>query len=470
MSLQLFFAALRARFGAFCLVLAATVLAAAAVSLALPKSYEARALLLVDASREEQSLSNVLMPPRERIGYMQTQTDILTSERVAHRVVRDLGLAQDPALREAFAEAGGTGSIESWLAETLRKKLAVETSQSNVIQLGYASPDPGFSARVVNGFAEAYVDTMLELRVEPTRRAALWFDEQLKSLRANLEDSQERLTRYHRQEGIISADERYDVENARLAELSAQLVKAEEQTIDLRTRERQARAALGDGGLERLPDVLASEAVRALKADLARGEAALGELDTQYGPRHPQYLRRSAEIRELRARLATEAGRVVAGIANARRQGEQRQAQLAAALAAQRAHLLEMKASRNQLAVLTRDVETAQRTYETALQRAVVSQVESRASQTNVALLNPAVAPRKPSHPKVVLNIALALAAGTLLGAGLVVLLEMFERRVHTRGDLIEGTGVALLGELGAWRPARGRLARPSAGALPAPG
>jgi len=470
MSLQLFFAALRARRRAFLLVLASTVLAAAAVSLALPKSYEARALLLVDATREEQSLSNVLMPPRERIGYMQTQTDILTSERVARRVVRGLELAQDPALREAFAESGATGSIESWLAETLRKKLEVETSQSNVIQLGFASQDAEYSARVVNGFAEAYIDTMLELRVEPTRQAALWFDEQLKSLRANLADSQERLTRYHRQEGIISADERYDVENGRLTELSSQLVRVQEQVIDLRTRENQARAALGDGGLARLPDVLASEAVRSLKADLARAEAGLEELATQYGPRHPQYLRRSAEIRELRARLAAEAGRVVAGIANARRQSERREAQLAAALAAQRARLLELKEGRNQLAVLTRDVETAQRTYETALQRAVVSQVESRASQTNVALLNPAVAPRKPSRPKVVLNIALALAAGTLLGAGLVVLLEMFERRVHTRGDLIEGTGVALLGELGAWKPARGRLARPSAGALPAPG
>jgi chain length determinant protein EpsF len=470
MGLQLFFAALRARFGAFCLVAAATVLAAAAVSLALPKSYEARALLLVDATREEQSLSNVLVPPRERIGYMQTQADILTSERVARRVVRDLELAQDAALREAFAAAGGAGSIEGWLAETLRRELEVETSQSNVIQLGYASQDPEFSARVVNGFAQAYIDTMLELRVEPTRQAALWFDEQLKSLRARLEDAQERLTRYHRQEGIISADERYDVENARLADLSAQLVKAEEQAIDLRARESQARAALAGGAAERLPDVLASEAVRALKADLARGAAALEELATQYGPRHPQYLRRSAEIGELRARLVAEAGRVVAGIANARRQSEQRAAELRAALAAQRARLLEMKEGRNQLAVLTRDVETAQRTYETALQRAVVSQVESRASHTGVALLNRAVAPRKPTRPKVLLNIALALAAGTLLGAGLVVLLEMFDRRVHTRGDLLEGTGVALLGELSAWKPARGRLARPSARALPAPG
>jgi chain length determinant protein EpsF len=464
MSLQLFFAALRARIRAFCLVAGTTVLAAAAVSLALPKSYEARALLLVDATREEQSLSNVLVPPRERVGYMQTQTDILTSERVARRAVRDLELAQDPALREAFAESGATGSIESWIADTLRKKLEVETSQSNVIQLRYAAQDPGFAARVVNGFAQAYVDTMLELRVEPTRQAALWFDEQLKSLRASLEAAQERLTRYHRQQGIISADERSDVENARLADLSAQLVKAEEQVIELRTRARQARAALADGGAERLPEVLASEAVRTLKADLARGAAALEELATQYGPRHPQHRRRAAENAELRARLAAEVERVVAGSAHSRRQAERRAAELHAALQAQRARLLELKEGRNQLAVLARDAETAQRTYETALQRAVVSQVESRASQTNVALLNPAVAPRKPARPKVVLNIALALAAGTLLGAGLVVLLEMFDRRVHTRADLFEASAVPLLGELGAWKPARGRLA------LPAPG
>lgn len=466
MNLELFFAALRARLGAFCLVAGATVLAAAAVSLALPKSYEARALLLVDPTRDEQSLSNALVPPRERVGYLQTQTDILASERVARRVVRELELARDPALREAFAEAGGTGPIENWLVETLRKKLDIETSQSNVIRLAFGSQDPEYSARVVNAFAKSYIDTMLELRVEPTRQAALWFDEQLKSLRANLEEAQDRLTRYHRQEGIVSADERTDVENARLADLSAQLVKAEEQTYDLRAREQQAR----DGALERLPDVLASEAVRALKADVAARESRLLELATQVGARHPEYLRRSAEIASLRSTLRAEAARVVAGIANARRQSEQRQAQLAAALAAQRARLLELKEGRNQLAVLTRDAETAQRTYETALQRAVVSQVESRASQTNVALLNPAVAPRKPTSPKVALNIALALAAGVLLGAGLVVLLEMFDRRVHTRGDLLAGMDVPLLGELGAWRPARGRLPRRAAGALPAPG
>jgi len=472
MSLQLFLAALRARRRVFLLVLASTLLAAAAASLVLPKSYEASALLLVDAGREEQSLSNaLLMPPRERVGYMQTQTDILTSERVARRVVRELRLADDPRLRARFEEqAEGRGSIEHWLTTALRKKLKIETSQSNVIQLRFAAPDPEYAARVVNGFAQAYVDTMLALRVEPTRQAALWFDEQLKSLRANLEQAQERLTRYQREEGIISADERGDVDNARLAELSSELVHAQERTIELRAREQQARGALAAGGLGRLPDVLASEAVRALKADVARGEAALEELATQYGPQHPRYRQRRAENEALRARLDAEAGRVVAGIANQRRQAERRAAELEAALAAQRAHLLGRKEGRNQLAVLTRDVETAQRTYETALQRAVVSQVESRASQTNVVLLNAALPPAKPARPRLALNLLLALAAGTLLGTGLVVLLEMSDRRVHLRSDLAAGLDAPLLGELGAWRPARGRLPSRRAGALPAPG
>ena len=47
--------------------------------------------------------------------------------------------------------------------------------------------------------------------------------------------------------------------------------------------------------------------------------------------------------------------------------------------------------SANELAVYTRDVETAQRAYDSALQRSTVSKIESRASQTNVALYRQAL-------------------------------------------------------------------------------
>jgi chain length determinant protein EpsF len=455
-NLNLFLSALRARLGMCALALAATVLAATVVSLLLPKSYKATASVLVDANRDEQSLSNVLIPQRERAGYMQTQMDIITSERVARKVVQDLKLADSPASREAFEkEAKGTGPIENWLAENLLRRLKVETSQSSVIQVSFSSADPRFSALVTNAFAKAYINTMLELRVEPMQQAAVWFDEQLKGLRTNLEDAQTKLTDYHRQQGIISADERLDVENARLGELSSQLVKTQEQAFDLEIRERQARDIRKRGASpDKLPDILSNAYVQKLNADLLQGEVKLQELATQYGANHPQYQRQASEIQGLRDKLDAEMRKVVAGLENSKRQSRQREAELQGAMAAQRARLLELKEHRNQLTVLTRDMESAQRTYESAMQRSVISQVEGRASQTNVALLTPAVAPREPTSPKIALNIALSVVVGTMLGIGLVILTELFDRRVRSPSDLDHGQNVPLLGVLNARLPA----------------
>jgi succinoglycan biosynthesis transport protein ExoP len=475
-SLQQFLLALRARFGVFTVVLAATVLTATMVSVLLPKSYKATVSLLLDA-KEEQSLSNVLRPlvlPQERLSYMQTQMDIITSKKVARQVVQDLKLAENPATRAAFEKnAEGEGSMEDWLAERLLKKLKVETSQSSMLEISFSSDDPAYSARVANAFAQAYINTMLELRVQPTRAAAVWFDEQLKSLRTTLEDAQAKLTEYQRRQGIISDDERLDIDNSRLGVLSEQVLRAQEQTFQWNAREQQAHGLLKqDGSLDRLPEVLDNPFIQKLKTDLQQGEAKLLELAAQYGGNYPPYQRQASENRSLRERLDAEMRKIVAGIESSARQSRQREAELRKALAAQRARLLELKENRNEFTVLKRNVESAERAYDTAMQRFVVSQVESRASQTNISVLNAAVPPSTPSHPKIVLNIALSLVVGTMLGLGIVILMEMFDRRVRSLNDL-ELVEVPMLAMLNTWRPSGSRLlGRPSGAerALPSPG
>src|SRR5207247_6443181 len=169
----------------------------------------------------------------------------------------------------------------------------------------------------------------------------------------------------------------------------------------------------------------------------------------------------------------TEMRKLVSGIDSAARQSRQREADLMKAMAAQRARLLALKENRNEFTVLRRNMESAERAYDTAMQRFVVSQVDSRASQTNVTVLSPAVVPLKPSRPIVVLNIAISVAVGMMLGIGIVILMEMFDRRVRSRNDLDNAWNVPLLGVLNAWRPAEhpllGRPGR-SGRALPNPG
>ena len=451
MNLHQFLLALRGRFWVFATLAISTVVVAIAVSLALPKSYDSTVALLLDY-RDEQSLSGPVPSARERAGFMQTQMDIINSQRVAHRVIRDLGLAANPRVQAAFAQSGAKGAIEDWIGSGLLQKLKVSSSQSSVISLTYSADDPEFATRAANAFAKAYMDTTLELRVAPTKQAAGWFDEQLKTLRKDLEAAQDRLAAFQREKGIIATDDRLDVENARLAELSTQALQAANATY-----ESQSRSALAAGtkARENLPEVLGSPLVQAIKTELVRAEARLQEAATRLGPNHPQYRQHASEVAALRGKMNAEVNRVVAGVQNVTAQNRAREEQLQAALAAQRERVLEMRDAKNAAFILARDVETAQKAYEAAQARYTVNKVESGARQANVTILNEATVPARAARPKVLLNVILGVLVGLVLGLAAVFLLELFDRRVRSTEDLEAGLDAPVIGSLQAWNPPR---------------
>lgn len=446
MNLHILLAALRARSRLLMLIIGITVAFAAVVSLLMPRTYVASLDLVVDGTNEQQMTGPAREADlRERSGYLQTQVDILTSRKVATKVVRELGLAELPESRAAFLKAGnGEGDIDHWLAGQLLLDLKADTSQSSVIRVAYAANDAVFAARVANAFAKAYMDTALELRVEPSRQTAAWFDEQMKGLRANLEAAQKRLADYERTNGIV--DERFDIDNLALNELAAEVAKA---------RNRRAGVVL--------PEAEVVAANQNLRAELLRSENKLTELSSRLGANHPAYQRQQAEVSSLRGKLQGLSGENIGGPP---RYNAQREAALKEALEKQQARVLQIKEGRQQLAVLTRDVDVAQKSYETALQHSLDKQVESRANLTNISLLQPAVAPVKPNKPKIPLNIALAFVLGTLLGLCVIYLLELLDRRVRSALDL--DFQVPMLAELGGWRSPPSRLLGNPGGNLPA--
>jgi succinoglycan biosynthesis transport protein ExoP len=473
MDLNQFLLALRARRKAFFLVLGATVLATLAIALLMPRTYVATTQVLVDM-RDEQAMAVATrgMSARERQGYMQTQIDLIQSPRVAKKVVRDVKLVQMPGVREDYERAtGGRGSIEDWAAEMLIKNLKADASASNLVTLSFAAEEPKLAADIANAFARAYVDLALELRTEPSREAAAWFEDQLKGLRQNVSQAQAKLTAYQKQKGIFAVEERGDIETTRLAELSNQLLQARNATYDAQTRYKYAQdflkgsASAGAGSIEELPEVMNSAAVQALKAQLTGAEARLGQAGEDLGPNHPQYQRAQAEVQALRNRLAAEMKRVIAGIGSAAVQARKREEELKQAYADQQKRLIDMRDARVELAVMTRDVENAQRTYDAALQRWLTNKVESRAQGTNLAILHPAIAPLEPKSPKVGLVTGLSVLIGGLLAAGVVFLLETLDRRVRSRADLESRLAVPSLGRLSRWQPAGGRLLAAPGGA-----
>ena len=463
MDLNQFILALRARRKAFMIAFAATVVTAIAVALILPKKYVATATLLVE-TRDEQTMSPVRMTARERAGYIQTQVDLVKSNRVATQVARDLKLAQRPGVREAWEkDTGGAGLIEEWIAAELLKNIVVDTSVSSFLLVNYPSDDPRFAAQVANGFTKAYLDMVLYLRTEPTKEAAAWFDQQLKALRTQVAQAQTKLNAYQKEKGILAEDARVDVESARMSELSTQLLAARNATYDAVSRYKQASEILAsDPSSEAIPDVLANPHILSIKAALGAVEARGAQESAVLGENHPQFLRTAAELQGLRDKLKAEAKKVVAGLSNAVEQNRKRERELQAALEAQNQRLLTLKDFRIDMAAMTRDIENAQRSYDTVLARYMTNKIDATANKANVMLLAPAIEPLKPVHPKVGLISGLAVVLGLVLAAAIVYVFEMLDRRVRSRADLESRLAVPSLGLLSKWQASGGRL-------LPAP-
>lgn len=137
---------------------------------------------------------------------------------------------------------------------------------------------------------------------------------------------------------------------------------------------------------------------------------------------------------------------MVSSLGTTSRVNVQRESEIKAALEAQKRRVLALKAERDQIAVLQRDVENAQRAYDLVTQRLAQTNLESQTQQTNVVVLTPAVAPLEPSSPKVLLNTALAIFLGSLLGVGAALVLELMDQRVRGEEDLARIPGMPVLG------------------------
>ncbi len=431
------------------LALAATV----AVSALLPR-WTATAAVLVDAKGPD-PVTGIFLPAQFLPGYMATQVDIIQSQNVALKVVRNLKLAESPVSRQQWLDdTDGRGSIEVWLADLLLRRLDVRPSrESSVVSISFSGVDPRFAAAVANAFAQAYIDTTLELKVEPARQTAQWFSDRTRTLRQDVEGSVAKLAEYQRAKGIVSLDERLETENARLEQLNGQLSLAGAQTADAQSRQRLAREFTSRGSAhDSIPEVIANPLVQSLKSDLSRQEGKQKELSTRFGANHPQVLEGAAEVQTIGQRLKDEMAGVVASLDNNARIAQRREAEIRTQVAAQKDRVLTLKKERDELAALMREAENAQKSFDVTTQRYTQTNLESQATQTNVALLSPAVEPVQPSFPKWGLNIAAAIALGALLGIGVALLLELADQRIRSAADVAGNLQLPLLATLPAGR------------------
>jgi polysaccharide biosynthesis transport protein len=409
-----------------------------------PKSYRATATVVVDFKADPLtgvSSTGGMQPD----AVLATQTSIIQSDHVARKVVTDLNLMRSEETQAKWMrETKGKGSFEDWLGKTLLRGLTVKPSKdSTVLEIEYESVEPSFAAVLANAFAKAYLDTLVQLRTDPARQYAGFFEERAAAARKQLEEAQSALAQAQKQQGVLLTDERLDMETVRLNELGAQLSGIRALRV-----ESSSRRDVAESGPERTVEVATNGVVMQHKADLARLQANLAELQTNLGDNHPQVVQMRASIAQHESRLKTEIAKVAGVVKSNDTVLRERESAAKISYEEQRNKLLEMKEKRNQLVLLEQEVTNAQRIYEGISLRQSQSSLEGSNNQSNSYLLSPAVEPPDHSFPKMGLNLVFALSLGVILTLFLTLAAELLDRRVRTTTDIIQVLELPVIGVL----------------------
>ncbi len=487
MSLEKYILVLRNHIRLIGAVFIMAMIIASVITYMTPKTYTATVLLNFDFKGANPVDNRGLSVLAEET-YIETQVGIIQSQNVAQQVEDGLSdyererliLALEAentvidkiisrirrALNSLFSsrqvkqqvsglESSGSESLDvrsayGWLTYYLGSRLNVDPRfNSRIVELSYETTDPQIAALMANRFADAYIATSLQMVIDPARKTTVWFDTQLKSLRKKLEDAQTALTAYQQQEGIVFTDERLDTENSRLQELSAQLVKAQQNTRIAVTAQSKLREILDRGGsLMTFEPVFSDPMVQNIKTEIRGLKAEIAEISSSLGRNHPRYKRVSSELQAAKNRLNQEVRAITDGIDNGVELSLSREHSLNKALEDQKKLVLDLKVEHDRIAVLKRSVESAQASYNAALNEMNTTSMQSMIDQTNVSIVDSADIPGHHSSPKVTTNLILGAFSGLLLGIGLAVLMEIFIRRVHSRDDLVTELGIPLLGHL----------------------
>jgi polysaccharide biosynthesis transport protein len=429
-------AALQARWRSAMLVWLAIVGAAAGFTLTLPPRYEATAVLEIQMNAADPMRGQPFKPAGKESSYLATQIEVIKSEAVARAAVRRLELNKDPSSMDRWREATeGRGAFEHWLANNLLGRLAVTPSKdANVVTVSYTSKDPEFAAAVANAFVQSYIDTTLQRRAGPAQQFSTFFQERGTSLRKTLDEAKARLSAYEQKHGLIVGDVpgEPDVESARLAELTSQLVKLQDEANDAVNKRRQAA-----GSADRMREVRSDPEVIQLTNQLAVREGELAKLKTQFGDKHPAILEVRQAITELRANLSAARQRAAATFDVPVASNEARVADVRKAIEQQRAVVLQRRSQRNAAAGLLRDVESAQKAYDAVLQRASETALEAQnTTQPDISVLKEPIPPATASAIYLLVNLFVAAFVAPLLGALYALFREARDRRLRTIEDV----------------------------------
>ena len=422
----------------------AIVFATAGIAKIMPKTYAAKATLMVNYETNDPLAARGIQTGPVP-AYISTEMELMQSSAVLLPVIDKLNLTADKYYADGY-KAGGE-DLRDWVKDVLAKDIEVEQGRfgSQLIYITASARDPVLAASIANAIADIYLEQQRQRIFGPASERAKNYAQELAELKHKVSVAQDQVTSFRQKTGVTDASaQANNVEGDLLASLEQRYQEAQNQ------RRAAEVAATADRASSRA--VMASTLIQTLKTQLSDQTTKLAQLRSTMGSAHPKVIELENQIaatrKSLNDEIAVNGNNASSDLAGAR----QLEQKLAAAVEEQRAKVLAVRKMQDEGTKYVLELESAQSVYKRALDgydQIMFATGEHYA--TNVNFISRAVPAMKAIKPNKIKLVLLGVLAGLFIGLGAPFIYELvFDRRVRCRDDFERGFGVPVLSEFDA--------------------
>jgi polysaccharide biosynthesis transport protein len=433
----------------------------------------------IEISREEKNITQVegveSVDAGQNLEFYQTQYNLLQARTLAERVARRLRLGQDDTFFEAHDFDPDSGLFDSSSANgqsreerTRRDNKAVDLllehveispiRGSSLVDVRYTSGSAALSAKIANEWTQQYIALNIDRRFASTADARTFLEGRLADLRTRLESSERDVVNYAEEKDIVTLGGQQEEDGGasggstlaatNLEVLNEELIQA---TADRVTAEARLRAS-ADRVTSQDPLLSGSPTV-VLRQRRAEVEANYAQMLVQFEPDYPPALALKEQMDALDTSIAREETRLTnreAGRASSLRQADYRSAVDRENGLRNRVEQLKGRLDRQQrdtiqYNIYQREADTNRQLYDALLQRYKEIGVAG-VGANNIATIDVAKVPERPSKPSLPINLVLAFLAGALLSGVAVIALDQIDESLRDPNQITQQLHLPLLG------------------------
>lgn len=372
----------------------------------------------------------------EEIRFYNSQEQIIRSREVLQEVVERLQLQNHKAFKGLKDPVGAlVGYIK-----------VIPIKDSSLFQIQVRAPYKEDVALWANTIAEVYSDQNLTTAMEYVNKANKIMMRQIDELQAKLNQLQKSFGTQMTTEGTYFPANQKQIIDEKIRTLESRINDIRLKESETMAVISQIEAVLSSGGDPlSIPQISSDAVVQSLKTQLVACERDLGQLLSKLKPKHPDVLKKQAEIEAISNKINNQAKVILASYRNmlqAYRIEEQNLIAQNISAKSEGVNFVESSSKTTSLQTSIASIEQYLNVLNTKIQELSVS---ANLLSNNIRLVDPAITPSRPISPNRGANILFGFVLGLALSFGSIATVQLFDTRIKSTEDVEQGLGLNLL-------------------------